>query len=94
MVVPGAPQARRALQLFHGAVDPDTLLRGASRFLGSGYRELAPGVFRSADGLRQFRMTTRDLTGAHGRIGPHVNFEGLNAQGRVVENLHVPLLEP
>ncbi len=94
MVLPGGPQARHALQLFHSAVAPETLLRGAARFLGSGYRELAPGVFRSADGLRQFRMTTRDLTGAHVRIGPHVNFEGLDAQGRVVENLHVPLLEP
>ena len=71
----------------------DALLRGAVRFLGPDYGELAPGVFRSADGLRQFRMTTSDLMGAHGRIGPHVNFEALNPQGRVIENLHVPIRE-
>jgi RHS repeat-associated protein len=85
----------RALNLTHGApIAADTLLGAAVRYLGTAYRELAPGVFRSADGLRQFRMTTSDLLGAHGRIGPHVNFEALNAEGRVIENLHVRLLDP
>jgi hypothetical protein len=30
------------------------------------------------------------LTGAHGKIGPHVHFEALDASGRVIENSHVP----
>ena len=49
-------------------------LSGADDFLGAGYQEVAPGVFRSKDGLRQIRMTNSDITGAHGG-GPHMNFE-------------------
>ena len=59
----------------------------------NGLPAIAPGVYRSADGLRQFRMTTSDLAGAHGPIGAHIHFEALNAQGVVTENLHVPLLQ-
>jgi len=33
------------------------------------------GVFRSADGTKQFRMTNADLDGAHGSIGSHVHLE-------------------
>jgi hypothetical protein len=33
----------------------------AQRFLGPGYKEIAPGVFRSGNGLRQFRMTDNDI---------------------------------
>jgi hypothetical protein len=36
-------------------------LRLAERILGKGYKEIAPGVYRSADGLKQFRMTDSDL---------------------------------
>jgi hypothetical protein len=53
----------------HAPVNPTTALSGAQRWLGPGYREIAPGVYRSADGLRQFRMTTRDLLPTHGNIG-------------------------
>ena len=49
-------------------------LSGADDFLGAGYQEVAPGVFRSKDRLRQIRMTNSDITGAHGG-GPHMNFE-------------------
>jgi len=76
----------------HGPVSPELALRSAERWLGSGYREIAPGVFRSGDGLRQFRMTTRDLLPTHGNIGPHVHFEALDAAGGVIENLHLPVL--
>jgi hypothetical protein len=76
----------------HGPVSPSVALGSAERWLGQGYREIAPGVFRSADGLRQFRMTTRDLLPTHGNIGPHVHFEALDALGRVIENLHLPVL--
>lgn len=59
------------------------------KWLGKGYTEVAPGVYRSADGLRQFRMAASDLAGAHGTIGSHVHFEALNKAGNVVENLHL-----
>jgi hypothetical protein len=72
-------------------IPSSTALASAIRWLGQGYREIAPGVFRSADGLRQFRMTTSDLTPTHGNIGPHVHFETLNAAGVVTENLHLPV---
>jgi hypothetical protein len=43
-----------------------------TEFLGNGYKEISPGVFRSNDGLRQVRMTTNDLTDP---VGAHINFE-------------------
>jgi hypothetical protein len=48
-------------------------------------------TFRSADGLRQFRMTTSDLLPTHGTIGSHVHFEALDHLGKVIENLHLPV---
>lgn len=77
----------------HGApIDPTTALSSGTRWLGAGYREIAPGVFRSADGLRQFRMTAADLTPTHGNIGSHVHFEALDQTGIVLENLHLPVI--
>jgi hypothetical protein len=75
----------------HGVVDASTALSSATKWLGTGYKEMAPGVFRSADGLRQFRMTTADLLPTHGRIGSHVHFEALDDAGKVIENLHLPV---
>ena len=65
----------------------------AERFLGKGYTEIAPGVFRSADRLRQVRMTDSDILGAHGKIGPHFNFEIYIPQNlrKPVKNYHVPI---
>ena len=76
----------------HGPVSPETALNGAETWLGTGYSEVSPGVFQSAGGLRQFRMTTRDLLPTHGDIGPHVHFEVPNpAGGDPLENLHLPI---
>ena len=61
------------------------------KWLGTGYKEIAPGVFRSADGLRQFRMTAADLLGSHGKVGPHVHIEALDKFGKVIENLRLPI---
>jgi len=72
-------------------LDPTNVLGSAVKWLDAGYKEIAPGVYRSADGLRQFRMTASDIAGAHGSIGPHVHFEALDASGNVVENLHLPV---
>jgi hypothetical protein len=68
--------------------------RAGQQFVGPGATEIAPGIWRSADGLRQFRMTNADVLGQHGNIGPHVHFESLNAAGVVTENLHVPVTFP
>jgi hypothetical protein len=76
----------------HGTpIDPSTALSSGTKWLGPGYREIAPGVYRSADGLRQFRMTSADLVPMHGNIGSHVHFEVLDETGMVIENLHLPV---
>jgi hypothetical protein len=73
-----------------GSATVDEALRGAEKWLGEGYRELDEGVFRSADGARQFRMTAGDLT----HKNPHVHFESIGKNGRTIEqNAHV-YLEP
>jgi hypothetical protein len=75
-----------------GVAAADDALRGAGKWLGEGYTEIAPGVFRSKDGLRQFRMTASDL--ADPKLGPHVHFEAIAPDGRtIIENSHV-LLPP
>ena len=64
------------------------VLDTAVNYLGDGYSEIAPGVYRSSDNLRQFRMTARDLFG-HGNLKGHVNFETLNRAGKVNRNVHI-----
>jgi RHS repeat-associated protein len=73
-------------------VSPDAALDIGQKYLGPNYREIANGVFRSEDNFRQFRMTLSDILGLHGKIGPHVNAEALDAFGKVVENLHIPII--
>jgi len=67
-------------------------LDGALQWLGDAYREIRSGVFRSADEARQFRMTTSDLKDP--RQGPHVHFESVGPDGKVVENSHVKIVDP
>jgi RHS repeat-associated protein len=75
-----------------GVTDPGEVLGGAEKWLGKGYKEISPGVFRSADGRRQFRMTDSDLTDP--KQGPHVHFEAVDADGRtILENSHVLIKE-
>jgi len=64
----------------------DQFLDDAEKFLGPAYRQGSDGAYYSADGMRRVRFTDTDLTGAHGRIGPHGHFE-FNG-GR---NIHIPL---
>ncbi|MEV3853721.1 putative T7SS-secreted protein [Streptomyces sp. NPDC050095] len=75
----------------------DQALKSAEKFLGDGYRELGQGrgVFRSADGLRQFRMDPDSLQGNHWPDIPHVHFEIFDSSGakKAVVNNHVPLVE-
>ena len=72
-VIPGLPADMSTM----GSTD---ILDTAINYLGEGYSEIAPGVFRSSDSLRQFRMTDRDLLGHSGLTG-HVNFEALVEKG-------------
>ncbi len=53
-------------------------LEAGEKFLGTGYREIGKsgsGVFRSSDGLRQFRIDTNSLLGKHNPWEPHVHLE-------------------
>lgn len=75
----------------------DEALKAGEEFLGEGYKELGKnrGVFRSADGLRQFRMDQDSLAGNHWPHVPHVHFEIFENPGdkRAFVNNHVPLTE-
>lgn len=71
-----------------GVLREGEALTAAERWLGSGYREIAPGMFRSADNSRQFRMTASDLDAKR----PHVHFESIGPNGReITESAHVYL---
>lgn len=72
-------------------------LDAGMRFLGPGYREIGKpgsGVFRSADGLRQFRIDDGSLAGTHPPGVPHVHFEMYATPGNriPVVNNHVPVV--
>ena len=76
-----------------GATTAEQTLSQAQKWLGQGYKEIAPGVYRSADNTRQFRMTVSDLTDL--KQGPHVHFEAIGPDGRtIIENSHVGITNP
>jgi hypothetical protein len=76
-----------------GATTAENALGQAQKWLGPGYKEIAPGVYRSADNTRQFRMTVSDLTDL--KQGPHVHFEAIGPDGRtIIENSHVGITNP
>jgi hypothetical protein len=75
----------------------DEALAAGQRWVGEGYTELGKpgsGVFRSADGLRQFRMDGDLLMGNHAPGVPHVHL-GTYAPGARVPavNNHIPFLD-
>jgi len=81
-------------------LNADEALDAGEQWVGEGYNEMGPsgsGVFRSADGTKQFRMTDADLDGAHGDIGSHVHFERVNpnraGRAAIEGNNHVELLD-
>ena len=75
----------------------DEALDAAHRFLGDDYVEkgVNRGVFRSADGLRQFRMDPDSIQGKHWPDIPHVHFEIFPEPGakKAAVNNHVSLIE-
>ena len=82
----GAPPVRRlgrAPEFPAGRLHEDAILDRAIDYLGSGYRELSPGRYLSADGLRQFRYGAHEVRNA---ANHHAHFEVLDEFGRVIEN--------
>jgi RHS repeat-associated protein len=76
-----------------GATTAENALGRAQKWLGQGYKEIAPGVYRSADNTLQFRMTVSDLTDL--KQGPHVHFEAIGPDGHtIIENSHVGISNP
>jgi filamentous hemagglutinin len=72
-------------------------LEAGIRFVGPGYREIGKpgsGVFRSADGLRRFRIDDGSLAGTHAPGVPHVHFEvyATSSSRFPVVNNHVPVI--
>ncbi len=83
------PVFGRAPEFPGGRVTQSGFLRSAEQYLGNGYREVSPGRWVSADGLRQVRF------GAHETRGPglHGHFEAYDrAGGRVIENTRVDII--
>lgn len=75
----------------------DEALTAGQRWVGEGYVELGKpgsGVFRSADGLQQFRMDANSLMGNHAPGVPHVHLETYAPGARVPSvNNHIPFLD-
>ena len=90
VLIPGEGEVLGAGDIAAGAMREGDVLGAVERWLGEGYREIAPGVYRSADDARQFRATPSDL----GAAQPHVHFESIGPGGRGnTENAHVYLGE-
>jgi hypothetical protein len=87
-----AKKAIKTVNITTKAQKAKAALRLAERILGKGYKEIAPGVYRSAVGLKQFRMTDSDLLNKV----PHVNIEIFDPGNlaKPVTNYHVPIIDP
>ncbi len=92
-----AKGTRGLVNVTSGSRTIDSAITTAEKWLKPGYSELGnpgSGVYRSADGLRQFRMSATDISGSHGKIGPHVHFEKFDLTGVTLKNIHTPLIVP
>jgi RHS repeat-associated protein len=79
----------RALELRGGQLTESGFLRQAEEYLGSGYREVSPGRYISADGTRQVRYGAHEVRSAQ----HHGHFEAYDHAGdRVVENTVVEIV--
>lgn len=85
----GSPRMRN---VSGGEITSKQALEAGEKWLGKDYQEIAPGVYRSKDGTRQFRIRTSDLTDPK---GVHVHFESIDSDGRtILENDHVYITDP
>jgi hypothetical protein len=68
-----------------------------TKFLGDNYKEIGKpgsGVFRSADGTKQFRIDNNSIQGNHAPDVPHVHFETYGSSStKPITNNHVPITE-
>ena len=75
----------------------DELLQAVEKFIGPGYKEigkLGSGVFRSADGTRQFRIDSNSLSGSHAPGVPHGHLETYApSAAKPTANNHIPFYE-
>jgi hypothetical protein len=77
-------QRRRGDLLSKYTLSSDEALIAAEKWLGPGYHQKGKnrsGVFRSADGQKQFRIDDNSLLGKHEPYVPHVHFEKLKPDG-------------
>ena len=76
-------------------LNSDEALDAGLQFLGDGYKEIGKqgsGVFRSKDGMRQFRIDKNSLEGNHQPNIPHIHLETVNPDtGKFQVNNHIPL---
>ncbi|MCF6283596.1 MAG: hypothetical protein L3K26_00165 [Candidatus Hydrogenedentes bacterium] len=86
------PQRNNSVNVVSRPRTTDQALNTGHRFVGDSPDHLAPGVYRSQDGTRQFRLTDSDIQGNHGQVGPHVHFEKFDPlTGDKTKNIHTPL---
>jgi hypothetical protein len=79
----------RAPEFVGGRVSQSGFLRAAEKYLGSGYKEVSPGRYVSADGLRQVRFGPHELRSSQ----LHGHFEAYDkVGGRVIENTRVNII--
>lgn len=75
----------------------DEALQAGQQFLGGYYTEIGKpgsGVFRSADGARQFRMDSGSLSGSHAPNKPHVHLEMYKPDStKPIVNNHIPFVD-
>ncbi len=93
-------ETKQAKGRFTSQYKPNTsqVLEAAEMFLGNNYTEIGKkgsGIFRSYDGLRQFRMDANSLLGKHDPYLPHVHFEIFEPQNlkHPFTNNHILLME-
>lgn len=88
VLIPGEGEALGAGDIAAGAIQEGDVLGAAERWLGEGYREIASGVYRSADDARQFRATPSDL----GAAQPHVHLNRLDRAGKAILRMLMSIL--
>jgi RHS repeat-associated protein len=72
-----------------GELSEEEFLKQAEKYLGEDYREVSPGRYVSADGLRQVRFASHETRGAN----LHAHFEAYNHPGgSVIENTMVRII--
>jgi RHS repeat-associated protein len=72
----------------------DDALSLGDKWVGSGYKEIAPGVFRSADGTKIFRITEKCISGTcPGMKAPHVVFEWIEEGVKNPKKIHLEIFD-